>query len=131
MAERTIKHRAFAYYKEEEDAVTGNKVRREYLARRGDTVDLSAADIRRGEAYNAFVTEDDEEDTSASIDVSTASEDELQEWIEEEQPTVKEVVDAADGDPDTARRLLAAEEGATGGSPRKGVVEGLGTILNR
>lgn len=56
-------------------------------------------------------------------------EHELAEYISEKKPNVNETVAMADGDPDTARRVLAAENIATSDDPRDGVVKGLTRIM--
>ena len=58
-----------------------------------------------------------------------SSHDTLVGWIQMAKPTVSEVVDAADNDPDKAEAPLAAEKEATGGQPRKGVKQGLEDVL--
>jgi hypothetical protein len=65
------------------------------------------------------------------IDVSAASVDELASWITDEKPTVNDVVQASQGDPEVARKLLEAESQATNGEPRKGVLEGLSAVISR
>jgi hypothetical protein len=118
-------------------------------------------DIARGEELHAFVTEEDEAaakaaaeaeaeeaeemrqsqleaqspvttpDTEEVDSVSEMSDDELVAWIKEDKPTAHEVVDAAEGDPDLARRLLDAEDRATGGDSRKSVISGLTAIIQQ
>jgi hypothetical protein len=65
------------------------------------------------------------------LDVSTASVDDLARWIEQEKPTVQDVVNASGGDPDIARKLMEAEAQATDQDPRKGVMEGLTAVISR
>ncbi len=55
--------------------------------------------------------------------------DELADWLRSEQPTVDEVVAAAQGDPVAAAALLNAERTITEGEPRKGVVKGLDEVV--
>jgi hypothetical protein len=57
--------------------------------------------------------------------------EELEQWIREDKPTVNEVVAASNGDHDTAMRLLEAESNAQDGDPRKGVVDGLQSVMAR
>jgi len=128
----TIKIRAFPYYVDAKDPVTGNKVRQERVATRGEEVELSDADLERAKRFDAIQTDADQavggDDT---LDVSSASVEELASWIEEDKPTVNEVLEAAGGDPATASKLLDAENLATGNQPRQGVVEGLSKIAGR
>lgn len=72
------------------------------------------------------VTEDEE-----LLDVSTASVDDLADWISAERPTVNDVVQASGGDPEVAKKLLEAESKATNGEARKGVLEGLSAVISR
>lgn len=129
MPERTIAIRAFPYYVDVEDPITGDTRKRERIARRGETVDLREQDVKRGEKFGAF--QSDAVETESGLDLSTASSAELAEWIESDSPTVQEVVDAAGDDPARAQVLLDAENVATGNNPRKGVVDGLGAVAER
>lgn len=65
------------------------------------------------------------------LDPATASVDDLARWIEQEKPTVQDVVNASGGEPDIARKLLEAESQATDQDPRKGVLEGLTAVIAR
>jgi hypothetical protein len=65
------------------------------------------------------------------LDVNTATVDELAEWIRTERPNVNDVVQASQGDPEVAQKLLEAEAQATDGEPRKGVLEGLSAVISR
>lgn len=63
------------------------------------------------------------------VNTSELSHKELVEWIQEDTPTVPQTVNAAGGDPEQAKRILKAEKEATGGQPRKSLVEGLNAIV--
>lgn len=65
------------------------------------------------------------------LDPETASAEELAEWIKEDKPNVGEVLEAAGDDADIASKLLEAEGIATGGSPRRGVTDGLSAVIKR
>jgi hypothetical protein len=110
--------------------------------------DVPEEEYQRGEALGAFFTDDEvaairsggsssgEGETeggasSAPEGLNFDSQDELVAWIQNSTPTVAAVIAAADNDPDKAEALLAAEEEATGGQPRKGVVDGLNKILQQ
>jgi hypothetical protein len=82
-----------------------------------------------GAEYEEEVEEVEEEEQL--LDVNTASVDDLILWIQQERPTVNDVVQASGGDPDVARKLLEAESKATDGEPRKGVTEGLSAVISR
>jgi hypothetical protein len=131
---RKIKIRAFSYLETVDDPSNpDNSLRVSQTAMRDQEVELEPDQIEKGERFNAFYSDDDESDTGLpeGFDPSIAGEDELIEWIEESNPNASQVIEAAQGDPDTARRLLAAEEAAHGNDARKTVVEGLGAIINR
>lgn len=139
METRTVKIRAFTYLTKV-DTVRGDRVVRRD-AFRGDEIEIDEVEAERGDRLGAFLTEDekldpsgrvitvDEEGEDTAFDASEAGEDELLSWIEDQNPTVKETVEAADGDPDVARRILEAEEET--GDSRAGVVKGLGAIIDR
>lgn len=65
-------------------------------------------------------------------EVSAAGEDtdDLVAWLRSEQPNVADTVAAAEGDPDRAAALLAAEREVTDGHPRKGVERGLLEVID-
>lgn len=135
MPKRTIKHRAFTYYEDATDPITKRKVALEKTARRGEEVDLSEQDAARGDKFDAFYTDEElarinaGETPEGTFNAAAASEEQLVEFVESAK--VQEVIDASGGDPEQAQRLLDAEEQATGGEPRKTVVLGLGTVIDR
>src|SRR5262245_33958295 len=60
------------------------------------------------------------------LDVDEATAEDLANWIRQESPTVNDVVQASQGDPELARKLLEAETMAKEpDAPRKGVMDGL------
>lgn len=149
MASRKIKHVAFTYTIDSKDPISGDDIVVFRTALRNETVDvLKQADIDKGEKFGAFYSDEElkaqkdqepaavlqrelEGEEEAELDMDSASLEELEEYIIEQEPTVDQVVALAAGDPDRAKRLLAAENAATGNDPRKGVVEGLNRIINR
>lgn len=134
MAERTVRIRSFAYTEEVPHPTNPNKtvIRRRRVAR-GETHDFPAAAIKEGEAFGAFVTEEDEAaaEEEATPNFESADADEIAEWIIESKPTVNEVLDATGGSPAVAQKMLDAENIATGNDPRSTLVEGLAEIVNR
>lgn len=94
-------------------------------ARKGETVELSDEDAARGDSDGAFVTEEDEAPAPTIGPESTDAE--LSEFVKGAK--VGEVVALAEGNPEFAHRLIAAETDATGGEPRKGVAKGLAAIV--
>lgn len=143
MTEVQIKHAQFLYYVEGEKGVskrTGDEVitLAPRIAHRNDIVDIPRdEDIERGELHGAFYTEEDyaqeaaPEEEGAEEAVEPTSEgqthDELVAWIRDEKPTAPQVVAAADS-PEKAQALIDAETEASGGDPRKSVIEPLEKI---
>jgi hypothetical protein len=130
---KTIGHKFFIYYEDVDDPITQQKARRQRVARRGETVELSDIDVRRGEAAGAFrqpgeATEDVGGETQASV--ANKSLEDLVEWLEEQKPTAPQTINAAGDDPAVAERLLEAEETVTGREPRTTVVDGLQRIID-
>lgn len=103
-------------------------------AKRGDEVDIPREeDVRKGEAAGMFEPEPEEEVEQESPVVENGgsmfdSHDQLVGWIRDERPSSRQVVTAAENDPEKAAKLLAAENEATGGQPRRSVVTGLNKI---
>lgn len=102
---------------------------------RGQVIHLMDHDYDRLIDTGAVVDVGDEppvlEEQEGYLDPSLATVEELRAWIEEEKPTVQEVVDASGGDHEIAAKLLEAESAAQGGEPRKGVMDGLGVVMSR
>jgi hypothetical protein len=65
------------------------------------------------------------------IDIATASVEELADWIRTEKPTANDVVQASNGEPELAEKLLQAETIARDGEPRQGVLRGLSSVAAR
>lgn len=127
MAERTVKIRAFSYN------VTEGKRTKRIRVVRGETHDFPAEAIEAGEAIDAFATEEDLEsgEVQESLDFNTATVEDISEYIEEDHPTVQELIDATGGSPEIAEKILDAENNVTGGDPRKTLVEGLAEVVSR
>lgn len=135
MAKRTIKYETFPYRVEipAPGGKDGDTIVVEKLGRRGETVDIPFKDdVALGDRLGAFGDPGvPPEPVVGERDLTELGEDELALWIEDQHPTVSEVVDAAGGDPEVAKRLLAAENSASGQDPRKGVVDGLAAVISR
>jgi hypothetical protein len=142
-----IKHAQFLYYMEHgyTDPKTGEKKTRlsRHIALRGQTVDIPREDdLERGEEAGAFVTAADEMPAEVAEEEATSeppldsgeldfsNQDELVIYLQENKPTVIETVALADDDPEKAEALMDAEETASGGQPRAGVMNGLQKILD-
>jgi hypothetical protein len=117
MAERTIKILSFNYSDAEGNWRT---------AWQGQSVELSEEDIARGEEAGAFVTEEVAADEAGAISLESTDE-ELEAFVKDAK--ISKVVEAAGQDAEFAKRLLEAENAATGNDPRKGVVAGLAQIV--
>ncbi len=97
----------------------------ERVAHSGEVIDFSDEDAARGLKVGAFEVPEAEESVRGISAAST--DDELVEFAKGAK--VGEVVEAAGGDAEFAKRLLEAENGATGNEPRKGVAEGLAAVV--
>jgi len=111
------------------------------FARNGQTVDITRdEDLERGDRLGAFedevsdaeqvdeqVSEDEPEPEEVVEEVSWRHDD-LVTWIRDDKPTASEVVSAAEGNPEYAKKLMAAEEEASGSQPRKSVMDPLKKI---
>lgn len=128
MEEREIKIRSFTWLQTEEDPVTGEDIVVNKEARFGEIVELPDHAIARGERLDVFVTEADREQGASeeSLELLEMDEEELAEWVS--NATIPQVLNAANDDPEMVQMLLDAENTATGGDPRSGLVEGLGRI---
>lgn len=105
----------------------------------GELVELVDEDYLRLRNGGAILDVDEAEavvqDTSEnSLDVATASIEEITEWIKRDKPNANETVQASGNVPEVAEKLLQAEANAGVGpdsGPRKGVVDGLSTVIGR
>lgn len=102
----------------------------------GDVVDVPRAeDIESGENAGAFEQDEVEQESPVAEEPAATdgpvfdSHDSLVLWIKNTKPSAAAVVAAADNDPDKADQLLAAENEATGGQPRKAVKRDLEAIM--
>lgn len=146
---KKIKHAQFSYYvpTTSTDMKTGKTRERlsRRIARTGEWVQIPRdEDVEVGEESGAFYTDeelnpvvpdaDETGDDSGGVsdddiaDASAPSHDELVAWIRNERPNSAEVVERAGDDPAMAEALIAAENEASGGDPRKSVVEPLERI---
>lgn len=137
MPKVVIKIRAFPYYEDVENPVSGKKERKEIVGRRGQEIDLSDTDYERAVRFDAIVKEGESPDPDdgdlpqfpEDVEIEAASIEQLSNWIVREKPTIEEVVEAADDDSVNARKLIEAENHATGQQPRKGLIEALQQII--
>lgn len=138
LEEVTIKLRAFPYYADVLDLVTGRMVRQERVAVRGETVKLAPHDYTRAVKFDAIVAQGETPESPSggvpgwdpntqSLDAATVEDVSL--WIQREKPTVPQVVEEANADPALAQKLLDAENHATGGKPRSTLEEELQGII--
>lgn len=100
LQKRTIKHKAFTYFVEVDgikpDGTLGRVVR-ERMARRGEVVELSEADIRRGESLGAFYTE---AELKRQSDAEAAATAEADTGGDPATPPAPEVTDISEYDAD-------------------------------
>lgn len=154
MAEKVIKHKWFTFQvpvldengepvmKTTKHGQERPKMRRVH-ARRHQRVDIPLEDeVARGEALGAFFTEEELAAAEAAAsesppatqpsgvpeDLNFDDNDMLVNWLKTAKPNATVVVAAAGDDPDKAIALMDAEEEATGGQPRKTVMEPLQKI---
>lgn len=125
-----IKIRAFPYYEDVEDPVSGETRPQERIARRGDVVELDDKNLARAERFDAIVDPDEEIPPPGEQPPPDDSVEGLANWLQDDKPTVQEVLDRADGDPQLAENLIEAENLATGQQPRSSLVEGLQKIVD-
>jgi hypothetical protein len=142
-----IEHAQFLYYEESgstTDPETGEEVPllAARFARYGQTVDIPRdEDYQRGEKFGAFADpseaeaeaveeelSDDDDSGEDDDEVDIESHDELVAWIRDEKPTAKAVVRAAGNNPEHAKKLMVAENEASGSQPRKSVMDPLRKI---
>ena len=126
----------------------GEQIATERLLGRGEVLPeelCTPFNLARGEATGAFYTTEEldmgtepeqqaleaGEGGSDESNFTEWGEHELAEYIRENRPNEDETVAMAEEDPDTARRLLEAENIATGGDPRSGVVKRLNKIAGQ
>lgn len=136
LTERTVRILGFPYMEEIESPTDPDKrVLIERVAGRGDTIQVRPADLKKGERFGAFEGTDTAPEVEGNQGAADTSDTDLINWIKGEQPsqekppTVPEVIDASNGDAEQAQRLLGAENAATGGDPRQGVVDGLNAVI--
>jgi hypothetical protein len=140
----TVSARAFPYRIEAEHPYEPDRIIAEdHTAHVGDVIDVLPLEFARGTRLGAFLRGNQNLAvlTGSEIPVETGSElqfsaadatdTELITWIKDKGPRVQEVIDASEGDAETAARLLAAEAAATGNDPRKGVIMGLEAVVRR
>jgi hypothetical protein len=140
----TIAVRGFPYRKEIDHAYEPGTVAVEHaIAMIGETVELLPPEFERGMRLNAFLREGQdiniltgkelprESPSELPFSAQDATDTELINWIKDVGPKVQEVIDASEGDAETAARLLMAESAATGNDPRKGVIMGLEAVVRR
>ncbi len=100
------------------------------LAQRGETVDFTQEEADRGERLGAFATGSETSTVVAEAPVLGLESTDAELVTFAKAATVTQVLEAADGDPALAQRLLDAEKAATGNEPRKTVVKGLDAVIS-
>jgi hypothetical protein len=158
VSERVVKHKELTYRVPVTDEDGGQVTKttkhgqerpkyRRVHARRYATIDdaeMAPDDLERAEAFGAFFTDEELEairggeasepaeatkpPEGVPEDLNFDDNDQLVGWIKTAKPTAATVVAAAGDDPDKAIALMDAEEEASGGQPRKSVMDPLGKI---
>ena len=142
---RVVKNLLFSYLVATEDASGNLAVQSEDVPRDTEvTVEqIGKLALMNGERDGAFYTSDELKNKDnpgaataeavSSGNLSELGEHELAEWLKTgsdgKAPTVNEVLEAVGNDKDLANRMLAAENIATDGDPRKGLETGLTAII--
>lgn len=124
--ERVVKIRMFEYTGEDGLPVFG---------RRGDTIKVNEADEKLGDKLGVFETD---EDAAADADAPAADADpkamtdaELIAYVNADGSTIPKLTGLAEGDPEFAERLIAAENASgRNGGPRSTLVEKLQAIVD-
>jgi hypothetical protein len=151
MAIKTIKHGYF-WYSSPETVIRDGEEKQVFVERtafQNESVEITRdSDLERGEKFGAFYTDDElearsaapeapaEESTEATeVDLSALDDDELVDWLMStgefdgrKKPNGSEVVEAVGDNPELAKRVLAAENTASGGDPRNNVEEPLNKV---
>jgi hypothetical protein len=100
--------------------------------------ELGPLALERGERLGSFYTDAElagpatAEAAAVGETASNTSEwgvPELVQYIETNKPNVDDTIALAQGDPEAAKRVLEAEDEATGGDPRSGVTKGLTAVI--
>jgi hypothetical protein len=140
---RTIKHLMFPWLVEAPNTAhaDGPNVLKERVGVQGEVVsieELGPLALERGERLGSFYTDAElagpatAEAAAVGETASNTSEwgvPELVQYIETNKPNVDDTIALAQGDPDAAKRVLEAEDEATGGDPRSGVTKGLTAVI--
>lgn len=131
MKKVTIKIRGFTFHKEVENPAGDGTTTVSDFATQGQEVEVNDADYKFGESIGAFVTDKDESEGGDSdvVSIADASDDELDVWLEEEAPTVGDLLDLVGDDKESAQRVLDAEDRVTNGDPRKSLADGLNKVI--
>jgi len=141
---RVVKHLLFGVVSLTGQDDQGRAVPPERLFQRGQEIPPELLDdynLERGERLGSFFTDEEleaienpsaaEAGEGEAAEFSEMGESELAEYIQENRPNVHETIALAGGDPEVAARVLEAEELATDGDSRAGVVKGLNEIIEK
>lgn len=134
----TVAHLSFPYRVEVDHPYEeGKTMINDRTAERGEEIEVMQEDYERGMRVGAFLKPGEKVELSEGergpeeFSAVDATDTELINWIKDDNPTVQMVIDASEGDDETAARLLEAENMATGNDPRKGVIAGLESVIRR
>lgn len=157
--EREVRHGLFWFYVPKNTVHNGVEqvILTQSIAYHGDVVQLYLdSDVERADQFDCCYSEEvtaerqkrkaatapppspEPEGDAEEIDVELADlpHEDLVDWLMstgmfdgQKKPTVQEVLDGAGDNPDLAKRILTAEQEASGGEPRQGVVTGLNDVV--
>lgn len=146
---KTVKHAMFSWYElGDHPYLPDTQITTEHHAFRGQEIEIPVKAAAFGDYHGAFFTDEelagqnadvsDEEqadvDTptpTGSAEVDAMSVDDLAAVIKDNNLNAQQTVILAYGDPERAKKVLDAENIATGGAPRDTVVAGLNAVVNR
>lgn len=126
----------FWYTLEPSPIVPGNYIEVEHRATRNQVVQIPESVAARYsepdiDAFYRHLDPQEEFNEPGNYEFSKMSEADLINWHRATKPDVKTIVEAAAGEPDIARRLIAAESTATQGDPREEVISALAEVVAR
>lgn len=130
MVKRTVHHLFYSYATTLKDEA-GRDVATVLTGQRGDTIELSEAEARRGDALGAFTPDGpgggELPPDGPSFNAMGATDEDLDSFVT--GANAPEVVEAAGDSPAAAERLLDAEERVRQGNPRKSVMGPLEDVI--
>lgn len=132
-----IKIKAFPYYADEHDDISGEDVRVEKLARRGDVIEVDQADYVRAMKHDAAVDFDPgaepaeaEDQEPVDLDFGEATSAEIAEFMQSNKLSVKALMERIGDSEEIAQKVYDAEIDITGGEPRSTLLDELDQLID-